>query len=227
VSLFKLLSKFLIREMSLAMFAAPIDENYEITDNYYSNQDNILNQKRHKKTQKKYPKIENFNNKINTNKVNTVLQKIHENNEEDDDDEKDLFNPPPKPVSAGVEKTIPKVENFSGLPSLLNKYVGKDPTPNYIDNNLELNDYNNYGDDKTVEEYYKNVMPGYKSIKKNPEYMSQDLLLQKLNYMITLLEEQKDEKTNNVTEEVILYCFLGVFVIFIADTFVKAGKYTR
>ena len=45
--------------------------------------------------------------------------------------------------------------------------------------------------------------------------------------MITLLENQQDEKTSNVTEEVILYSFLGIFIIFIVDTFFKAGKYTR
>ena len=45
--------------------------------------------------------------------------------------------------------------------------------------------------------------------------------------MITLIEDQQDEKTNNVTEEVVLYSFLGIFVIFIADTFVRAGKYIR
>jgi hypothetical protein len=45
--------------------------------------------------------------------------------------------------------------------------------------------------------------------------------------MITLLEDQQDERTDNVTEEVVLYSFLGIFIIFIADTFVKAGKYVR
>jgi len=45
--------------------------------------------------------------------------------------------------------------------------------------------------------------------------------------MISLLEEQQDEKTSNVTEEVILYSFLGIFIIFIADTFARAGKYVR
>ena len=59
------------------------------------------------------------------------------------------------------------------------------------------------------------------------EHQTQDALMQKLNYMITLIEEQQDEKTNNVTEEVILYSFLGIFIIFIADTFVRAGKYVR
>ena len=51
--------------------------------------------------------------------------------------------------------------------------------------------------------------------------------MKKLNYMIHLLEENKDEKTNTVTEELILYMFLGVFVIFVVDSFAKAGKYTR
>jgi hypothetical protein len=49
----------------------------------------------------------------------------------------------------------------------------------------------------------------------------------KLNYTITLLEGQKDEKTDSVTEELVLYTFLGVFVIFIVDSFARAGKYTR
>jgi high-affinity K+ transport system ATPase subunit B len=57
--------------------------------------------------------------------------------------------------------------------------------------------------------------------------LNNDLLMQKLNYMINLLEEQQDEKTNNVTEEVILYSFLGIFIIFIADSFAKVGKYVR
>ena len=56
---------------------------------------------------------------------------------------------------------------------------------------------------------------------------SQDVLLQKINYMITLLEDQQDEKTNNVTEEVVLYSFLGIFIIFIVDSFAKVGKYVR
>ena len=56
---------------------------------------------------------------------------------------------------------------------------------------------------------------------------SKDELMKKLNYMIHLLEENKDEKTSNVTEELVLYMFLGVFVIFVVDSFARAGKYTR
>jgi hypothetical protein len=45
--------------------------------------------------------------------------------------------------------------------------------------------------------------------------------------MINLLEEKQDEKTNNVTEEVVLYSFLGIFIIFVIDSFARVGKYVR
>lgn len=57
--------------------------------------------------------------------------------------------------------------------------------------------------------------------------MSQDKVLEKLNYMIHLLEEQKHEQTHHITEEFLLYTFLGVFIIYIVDSFSRAGKYIR
>ena len=48
-----------------------------------------------------------------------------------------------------------------------------------------------------------------------------------MNYVISLLEDQQDEKTNNVTEEVVLYSFLGIFIIFVVDSFARVGKYVR
>ena len=58
-------------------------------------------------------------------------------------------------------------------------------------------------------------------------YANRDELMRKLNYLIHMMEEGKDEKTENVTEELVLYLFLGVFVIFVVDSFARAGKYTR
>jgi len=57
--------------------------------------------------------------------------------------------------------------------------------------------------------------------------LGDDKLMEKINYMIHLLEEQQNEKTNNITEEFILYTFLGVFIIFIVDGFARSGKYIR
>jgi hypothetical protein len=58
-------------------------------------------------------------------------------------------------------------------------------------------------------------------------HSSDNKLMEKINYMIHLLEQQQHEKTNNITEEFILYTFLGVFIIFVADSFARSGKYTR
>ena len=52
-----------------------------------------------------------------------------------------------------------------------------------------------------------------------------DILLQKLNHIIEMFEEQKDIRTNQKNEETVLYCFLGIFVIYVLDSFVSIGKY--
>ena len=52
-------------------------------------------------------------------------------------------------------------------------------------------------------------------------------LLSKLDYIIHLLEEQHNEKTNYITEELILYLFLGIFILFVLDSFARASKYVR
>jgi len=236
--------------MSLAMYAAPFDDN-TVSNN---NNDNIIDKKKqiHNRTQKRYPK-ESFD----SNKVNSVLQSIHNNsNVEDEEDNLGEFTPPPKPQSSGVDKTIvtEQMHNMSNNMlntnmdinnTVLNKNLGLQPQPNYqSSDNLDLNNFNkNYGDNKTNDDFYKKYIPQYNA-NKNPynklyytsqnntirppnEYDTNDILIQKLNYMINLLEEKQDEKTNNVTEEVILYSFLGIFIIFVVDSFAKIGKYTR
>ena len=52
-------------------------------------------------------------------------------------------------------------------------------------------------------------------------------MLNKLNNIIEMFEDQKEIKTGQKREEIILYCFLGVFVIYIMDSFVSIGKYSR
>lgn len=234
--------------MSLAMFAAPFNDNSN-SETIMNDNNNIINKKRqtHNRTQKIYPK-EGFNaGDINPNKVNNVLDEIHKNSKVDDENSGLTdFNPPPKPESAGVNKTI-TTEQMMNMTNQNNsamfRTLGRAPQPNYEgDDNLDLNNYGNYGDSKSVEEYYKKILPGYNPNREpinKPYYnqnvtssysqdnQTQDPLMQKLNYMITLLENQQDEKTNNTTEEIILYSFLGIFIIFIVDSFARVGKYVR
>lgn len=114
------------------------------------------------------------------------------------------------------------------------------------DEDLELQSYEkNFMNDSQVKDYYRKLVPNYSKSENNKNYYSNSnsnssfnsnssatdnnnqVLLDKLNYMINLLEEQQDQKTNNVTEEVVLYSFLGVFIIFVVDSFARAGKYVR
>ena len=84
--------------------------------------------------------------------------------------------------------------------------------------------------DQSAQNYYKQYTDMYQSaqlpIQQVPN-TNDNNLINKLNYVIHLLEEQQDQKTDTVTEEIILYAFLGVFIIFIIDSFARAGKYVR
>jgi hypothetical protein len=57
---------------------------------------------------------------------------------------------------------------------------------------------------------------------------SKNNVIDKLDYIIHLLEENANEKTDYVMEEFCLYSFLGVFMIFVVDSFSKSnGRYVR
>jgi hypothetical protein len=74
--------------------------------------------------------------------------------------------------------------------------------------------------------YARQYVPYYANQSYEP--VAKDQVMEKMNYVIHLLEEQKDEKSGGVVEELILYGFLGVFMIFMVDSFAKVGRrYTR
>ena len=98
----------------------------------------------------------------------------------------------------------------------------------YAQNPTNLGNFGNY------QNVYSQsaVLPGRSTYAAAPNNMmpsgfTDNKIMEKINYMIHMLEEQQNEKTNNVTEEFLLYTFLGVFIIFIVDSFARAGKYTR
>lgn len=194
--------------MSLAFYASPLDESYQkITsgnNNSYINQSLKLKKKKRKK-------------EAMSNKVSVALENIH-NNLKDDDDDLHNFNPPPHAESSGIERLNEKdiesreleydVEGFDNPHN--DEYLEEDHQPLYVDTYYakDLNNIPNYN-------FHENLSP------------PSDDLEKKLDYVIKLLESQKNEKTDHVTEELVLYTFLGIFVIYIADSFVKVGKYVR
>ena len=193
--------------MSLAIYAAPFNEE----------ENNDLISKR------KYQNIaKRRNTTLNDSKVTSMLQEIH-NQSVDEDEEFGDFNPPPKPESSGVEKTNTSETTF---------VRNNEPKPIDMQDTISANTYasNLSTTNNSVDDFYK-IPPPSKEF--NAQYYNNspnnnnELLMKKLNYMIHLLEEQQDERTSNVTEEVIMYSFLGIFIIFIVDSFVRVGKYVR
>jgi hypothetical protein len=246
----------------LAMSAAPIENDNTQT---YSNENSINKKRQTHNSHAKTQKFRQVSDDFNPQKVNSVLQSIH-NSFSDDDNDNDLgnYNPkgssvsakhsddfkpinpyefPSKPVSVGGERTK-KPEGMTNMDENL--------VPKPIDqNDLDLQELqSNFMNDAQVKEYYKKLVPNYNQSKfnksdNNKNYYSQSsetssnyssnnmssdsnqVLIEKLNYMINLLEEQQDQKTGSVTEEVVLYSFLGVFIIFVVDSFARVGKYVR
>jgi hypothetical protein len=49
----------------------------------------------------------------------------------------------------------------------------------------------------------------------------------KMNYIIHLLEEQTNEKSNTSTEEFVMFAMVGVFIIYVLDSFSRHGRYVR
>ena len=88
----------------------------------------------------------------------------------------------------------------------------------------------NGNNDSQADSAYQQLLPLYAEAargKTSNSTSSQNDLVGKLNRIINMLEEQEDSRTGHVAEEIVLYGFLGVFVIFIVDSFARAGKYVR
>jgi hypothetical protein len=105
---------------------------------------------------------------------------------------------------------------------------------NYQESTAKELKNNNNQHPASVANFHKNIVPSYNEIK--PRYenfqnlsnkMEPDVLLDKINYIIGLLENQQDEKTHNIIEDLIIYALLGCFIIFIIDKFVSVGRYVR
>lgn len=150
------------------------------------------------------------------------------------------FNPPANPISASSLKLNQVTENMVGGMDMKQVLDTETPEPlsSYDNYSPSMNSAEYLSDSATEQanqEYYRENLPNQGVINQHiqePFYThnsgaNSDQLMHKINYMISLLEEQKDAKTQHVAEEVVMYSFLGVFMIFIADSFSKVGKYAR
>lgn len=93
--------------------------------------------------------------------------------------------------------------------------------------------------DKELSNFYESEKMDYKPTIKTTQYMlieDQDKvparkvdsdLVQKIDKLMEMMEEQSEIRTNKKNEEIVLYCFLGIFTIYVLDSFATIGKYSR
>jgi hypothetical protein len=180
------------------------------------------------------------NNDATKNKITSLgnlMSQIHNNNEEDDSYNSTNYQ------SNLIDETI-STSMTDSLNSELAKIQKMRETGNNIPQNTFLSNTNNNANALYNLEN-SNVLGSLNSAKNslasyNESYNvssqsdgpvifdnNNNKLLKKLDYIIHLLEEQHNEKTNHITEELILYLFLGLFILFVLDSFARASKYRR
>ena len=224
----------------LALNPSTINDNDEIIGNY-GNTNMIGGNKRqlrntnNKTIKKRYnqnvnPNVQNMLQTINSNPIanlgnnddNGITNEFEGMESGNNNNEPAVFNPP---NYAELTKT-PNVtkNNSNGYPVNVTKESFKGLTYSTISND------NNANNDIGSNDEYVKPFINYNSRQNEDESMmkkNKDTMLEKLNYMIMLLEEQQNEKTDHIMEELILYFFLGIFMIFMVDSFVRSGKYVR
>lgn len=177
--------------------------------------ENPIQKKRANMRNKTLKRPSNHNNgstKSNAN-VEALMQKIHNNGGDyggDDDDDDEMSG------------------NFHSMESNNDSYTKNNDIHDSLANNIEKEGFTQLPSEY-AKQYYQQYIPYYNQSSDDltPNGANKDELLNKLNQVIYLLEEQQDEKTGRVTEELILYSFLGIFIIFIVDSFARVGKYVR
>ena len=148
--------------------------------------------------------------------LNAIINEIHNTSNSDDNELAD-FKPPSMPKSAGSERIDLRNSNES-------ENSGSEIVAD-TDNSITPVSYQELKSSQ-AEDYYKANVPYYTQMS-STSFTNKDDLINKLDKILALIEEGRDEKTGHVTEEIILYSFIGVFMIFIIDSFARAGKYVR
>uniref|UniRef100_A0A6C0I5F0 Uncharacterized protein n=1 Tax=viral metagenome TaxID=1070528 RepID=A0A6C0I5F0_9ZZZZ len=193
-----------------------------------SPQDGELDEKRTLQTQtpETIHDVQTSNEERNS-RVAELLNKITSADNSTSSSRMSDFTPPPKP-ELQVKKDMAPVQpgpRQMGNGSPISNIVGSPMVNGSSISNPTNTPYSNYTNVYKTKPYYANMGIGATNGAVNGS--GGDRVVEKLNYMIHLLEQQQHEQTNFVTEECILYALLGVFVIYVVDSFARSGKYTR
>ena len=172
-------------------------------------------------------------NEMKNNRVNELIHKMTTTSSLNTTDNKLLNFVPLQNPEITIKKTQEQTQQEQTQDKYQYQAFIKPPLPpsQSSQSSQSLSQQNYASNDSTNTMNSSNYRNAYQSGKTsynhNNNLVMDNKLLEKINYMIHLLEEQQHEKTNNVTEEFILYTFFGIFIIYVLDSFVRTGKYTR
>jgi hypothetical protein len=203
--------------MSLAMYASEFNKEGMENNPIQRKRDTLRN----KTLKRREPMKSNSN-------VDSMMKRIHDDDVNDDDDDNGLSNYQPlQPPNSVANERIDNV-NANNMEKRMSEQQNVVPNMNMNTAQAQREGFTQLPSEY-AKQYYQQYVPYFNqgSDDTSPNGVNKDELLTKLNQIIYLLEEQQDEKTGNVTEELILYSFLGIFIIFIVDSFARVGKYVR
>ena len=170
-------------------------------------------------------------NNDKNNRVNELLERMNSASASsiasfngDSESKMGVFNPPTHPI-VQVKKEQPSENEFIPPPAPVQPIMGIGGGAG--GEGAKGRPFSSYSNYHTSYDAASNIPSFKQGLPTQPGQMYDSRLMEKINYMIHMLENMENEKTANVTEEFILYTFLGIFVIFVVDSFSRGGKYVR
>lgn len=157
-------------------------------------------------------------------RVNTLLNQLTDANDGNKLADFQPITPPAIQNRLQISSSSPSNPLQIPTPQVIQRSSPFMPTSTDLGNTTNTNPYGNYKNVYDPETMKQIIQTQTASL---PVQTIDSRMMDKINYMIHMLEQQQNEKTSNITEEFILYTFLGVFIIFIVDSFARAGRYTR
>jgi hypothetical protein len=217
--------------------------NLEINKNTNDSSNNTKSKNNYRKT------IKQKQNVPNQSKLSALLKSMDEASDSEDDDNDNYGGGNGNASGSGNGSSMGNMgnmgnmsSNYLGVSNNQNSNQSNDDTTyikdipttngNPISNTMYASLPSNYAN-QYYNQFVSAANKGYGSgLGSDNTYdssvsMPKNELIEKLNYIIDLLEEQQDYKTNSILEDLILYAFLGIFIIFIVDSFSKSNKYVR
>lgn len=131
------------------------------------------------------------------------------------DDETDNYE------KVNLNTTNPLIANVEGF----NNYDMNSANNEHYTTLPRKNDNNPTSADETLYDFGKHMPSNIASLERHSTV--DESTNEKINYIIHMLEQNRQLRTENITEEMIMYFFLGFFVLYISENFVKMGKYSR